>query len=167
MDLLKELIGLNEAIVWGNYKSKDKIKTAKHTYDTNKGMHTVKFFKNGQPAGKDYVTDGEHDAIETAHSYVDAVDNPDLSKSAKEHLKTLKESAGDHSTEEEAIAWAISKALPKSIQKEVAGDLENKSKAHDLRKGIVKFNVTDAEHPGILYPGKITIEIDWKSTKGH
>jgi hypothetical protein len=166
MNLLKELVSLNEAIVWGNYKSKDKIKTAKHTYDTNKGMHTVKFFKNGKPSGKDYVTDGEYDAIETANAYVDAVDNPDLSKSAKEHLKTLKESSGDYSTEEHAIAAVIKEKLEKLTNKETSGRVKLTTKHPDLLKGVVKFQIEDAEKgDGTVYDGTITVKINWKKPR--
>lgn len=102
MDLLKELVSLNETKSY-SFKSEDGTRTAKKTYNINKGLYTVKFFKNGMSAGKDYASDGDQDTEEIAKAYVDKDEEiiKDLGKSAGEHLKTLKEET-THDTPAEA-----------------------------------------------------------------
>lgn len=82
-------------------------------------------------------------------------------------LKELLESSGDWSTDQHAMAGAISKNIQKIFGKEISGKITDVSKDSDLRKGIVKFDLQDSQHSSIVYKGTITIELDQKSVNGH
>lgn len=98
MELLKELLNLTKGgQEIDSYISADKTRTAKKYHDSSKAEYTVKFFKNGESAGKDYVTDREYQATDMAQAYVDKDENyvknfiPKLKSAERQHLKSLKE----------------------------------------------------------------------------
>lgn len=75
------------------------------------------------------------------------------------NLKTydqLNENAGDHSSDEHAIAFAIDNSLEDLLQGETMSEIESTSTKEDLIKGEVKFKIT--EH-GKTHEGLINISI--------
>lgn len=71
----------------------------------------------------------------------------------------VNEASGDYSTEEHAIASAISKNLETLVKDEVSGQLLNKSDENDIRNGLIKFEIADINNPGQFFEGQIVVEI--------
>jgi len=76
--------------------------------------------------------------------------------------QVINEEAGDYSTEEHAIASAISKNLESLVKTETSGQLLNKSDERDIANGIVKFEIADVNNPGKFDEGQIVVEIFYK-----
>lgn len=79
------------------YVSPDKTRTSQLYHDRSREEYTVKFFKDGSPAGKDYIADREYNASDIAKAYVDKDENyvkhiiQTMKSDARQHLKSLKE----------------------------------------------------------------------------
>jgi hypothetical protein len=106
MDLLIELLNLTkDGQEIDSYISADKTRTAKKYHDSSRAEYTVKFFKNGEPAGKDFVADREYQATDMAQAYVDQNENyikhiiPKMDSATRQHLKSLKEDITENDNE--------------------------------------------------------------------